>query len=150
MSEYLQDPTFRSERSLLRQGESDRLRSRRRPIRGRRQICRRRDPMASCLVWTHFCYFIQRLGVYSQWKAKKTQPQLLANLAVATNHTATVPQDRKQQKTTRVNRYSWPTKGRVLSLPPLNCHLKFLHTFALKIPISLPATVEPRLTDTPE
>ena len=110
MSEYLQDPTFRSERSLLRQGESDRLRSRRRPIRGRQQICRRRDPMASCLVWTHFCYFIQRLGVYSQWKAKKkTQPQLLANLAVATNHTATVPQDRKHEKIARVNHYSSPT-----------------------------------------
>ena len=109
MSEYLQDPTFRSERSLLRQSESDWLRSRRRLIRGRRQICRRDDPMASCLVWTHFCYFIQCLGVYSQWKAKKTQPQLLANLAMATNHTATVPQDRKQQKIASVNRYSSPT-----------------------------------------
>ena len=49
MSEYLQDPTSRSERSLLRQVESDGLRSRRQPIRGRRQIC---DPMASCLVNT--------------------------------------------------------------------------------------------------
>ena len=37
---------------------------------------------------------------------KKMQPQLLANVAVATNQTATVPQDRKQQKIARVNRYS--------------------------------------------
>ena len=29
----------------------------------------------------------------------------------------------------------WPTKGLVFPLLPLNCHLKFLHTFALKIPI---------------
>ena len=98
-----------SERSLLRLVERDGLRSRRRPIRGRRQICRRHDPMASCLVWTHFCYFIQRPGVYSQWKAKKTQPQLFANLAVATNHTENVPHDRKQQKIERVNPYSAPS-----------------------------------------
>ena len=35
----------------------------------------------------------------------------------------------------RCGQPTWPTKGRVLSLSPLNCHLKFLYTFALKIPI---------------
>ena len=38
----------------------------------------------------------------SQWKAKKTQPRLLANLVVATNYTATVHHDRNQQ-TARVS-----------------------------------------------
>ena len=38
------------------------------------------DAMACCLVWTHFCYFIQRPGVYSQWKKKnkkKSSPNFL-------------------------------------------------------------------------
>ena len=71
-------------------------------------------------------------------ESEKTQPQLLANLVVATNYTGTVHHDKKQQKIARVNRYSAPTvahQGACSSvLPPLDCHLKFLHTFALKIP----------------
>ena len=138
MSEYLQDPTFRSERSLLRQGESDRLRSRRRPIRGRRKICRRHDPMASCLIWAHFCYFIQRLGVYSQWKAKKKRsPNFLPTLLWQPTTQQLFPRTESGRTSLSIvtHRPPWPTKGRVLPLPPLNCHLKFLQTFALKIPI---------------
>ena len=77
----------------------------------------------------------------SQWKAKKTQPQLLANLVVATNYTAIVHHDGNQQ-TARVSlvlsAHRGPPMGvhfRFRHLRPLKYHLKFLHTFALKIPI---------------
>ena len=78
----------------------------------------------------------------SQWKAKKTQPRLLANLVVATNYTATVHHDRNQQ-TARVSlvlsAHHGPPMGvhfRFRHLRPLKYYLKFLHNFALKIPIA--------------
>ena len=77
----------------------------------------------------------------SQWKAKKTQPRLLANLVVATNYTATVHHDRNQQ-TACVSLVLSAHRGQPMGvhfhfhhLRPLKYHLKFLHTFALKIPI---------------
>ena len=40
---------------------------------------------------------------------------------------------RKSHVSIATQRPPWPTKGRVFPLSPLNGHLKFLHTFALKI-----------------
>ena len=77
----------------------------------------------------------------SQWKAKKTQPRLFANLVVATNYTATVHHDRNQQParvSLVLSAHRGPPMGvhfRFRHLRPLKYHLKFLHTFALKIPI---------------
>ena len=58
--------------------------------------------MASCLVWTAPSYIAL---VYTANERRKNAAQLLANFAVATNYTATVHHDRKQQKIARVNRY---------------------------------------------
>ena len=66
-------------------------------------------PMASCLSMDSFLLLHTAPWCIKPVESEKTQPQLLANLVVATNHTATVAQYRKQQKIARVNRYSAPT-----------------------------------------
>ena len=129
MSEYLQDSTSRSERSLLRQVESDGLRSRRQPIRGRRQIC---DPMASCLVNTFLLLHTAPWCIQPVENEKKSSPKFSPTLLWQPTTQQLFPRTESSRKShvwIVTQRSPWPTKGRVFQLPLLNCHLKFLHTF---------------------